>query len=94
MNVKELTDAGFSIVAGQVDYGNTNCGFLTPTGAVLTPEGEAILAEYRADKLPQDGAEAKPKSRSKPKAKVEDEAPAAPPADDLDLGDLDKMLGE
>ena len=43
MELAQLKSLGFSISGGQIDRGNTNYGFLSADGPVLTPEGEELV---------------------------------------------------
>lgn len=82
MKAEHLTILGFDIVAGQVDYQGKNYGFLTPTGAVLTPEGEALVAERMAGRVDPSApaTHAVPTAATAPvagKGKAKGKAPAA-----------------
>lgn len=52
MNAQELEALGFTITAGQIDRANVNYGHLTPTGALLTPEGELLVLALRTAAAP------------------------------------------
>ena len=48
MTVEQLLALGFTFVAGQIDRGHKNYGFLTADGPLLTPEGEALVRSLDA----------------------------------------------
>ena len=52
MDAKELESLGFTISGGQIDYKNKNYGRLSPSGPLILPEGEDLIAELR--KPPED----------------------------------------
>lgn len=85
MTLNDLLAVGFTVVAGQIDRDGKNYGSVTPSGLLLTPEGEARYAELQV------GAG----TRGRPRAKRADapapaDAPADVPADadDASLSDL------
>lgn len=43
MNLQQLTSRGFQVVAGQIDRGGKNYGFMRGDEAVLTPDALALL---------------------------------------------------
>ncbi len=43
MNWDDLVRAGAVSCGGQIDFKNTNIGFLTADGPILTPDGEALV---------------------------------------------------
>lgn len=49
MDLEHLKALGFSLDGGQVDYKNRNYGFFTKHGAVLTEEGEELVAQLEEE---------------------------------------------
>lgn len=86
MKVDQLEALGFHIVAGQIDRGGKNYGFLAPTGPVLTPDGEELVLALQAEHKP--AVKSAPAKKAKDKPAEAPEAPTAP-----DLGDLEDILG-
>lgn len=93
MNAQQLVDLGFDICGGQVDYRGKNYGFLTKSGATLTPEGEELVAALAGRQIMAatppvtDGPR-----RGRPK-KVEE--PVIKPAEDADLDQaISELIGD
>lgn len=76
MTVEQLLALGFTFVAGQIDRGHKNYGFLTADGPVLTPEGEALAKSL----VPTVAKAAVPHKRRK--IDVEPAAETVDPVDD------------
>jgi hypothetical protein len=45
--MQELDKLGFEVTGGQIDRGNVNYGFLSPTGPVLTEAGEDLVKSLK-----------------------------------------------
>lgn len=48
--MEKLEALGFTFVVGNIDRDGVNYGVMTANGPVLTPEGEALVAELSAPK--------------------------------------------
>lgn len=55
MDIDQLLALGFDCCGGQLDYKQKNYGFLAKDGPVLTPEGQALVAELTAEAPPKRG---------------------------------------
>ncbi len=79
MDLERLKSLGFCLIAGQVDYQGKNYGTFNAHGALLTDEGDELVAQ-----LEDDAARGQTKTATRaaaPKAARGREAkPTAPPA--------------
>lgn len=58
MDLDKLLALGFDVVGGQIDRLGVNYGSLTPSGVVLTPEGEELVKSLTAPKRTRKAASA------------------------------------
>lgn len=51
MDMEQLTELGFDVVAGNIDRRGKNYGVLTKMGPELTPEGKELVEKLMAEKV-------------------------------------------
>lgn len=83
MDLERLKSLGFCLIAGQVDYQGKNYGSFNAHGALLTDEGDELVAQLE-DEAARSGAAPKATRGRKPKptAPAEGETGSSDDGDD------------